>query len=801
MSKTAFLSIMLAIQFAMTVEATSPPMTYQEISMLLRNGETPAFIQEDARRRKLLSPLTSTQIANLTALGATPALLEALRAAAQSGSVGALDARAPASPGNTSTPPPLLAHSAEHGNGTATCKLCDAIGKGDKATLESLITAGALHVKHLNFQHQEESLLVVAMRTRRNPEIFDLLVKYLDINECIPSTLIDADPYEVKLLLDHGADPNRRFHGRSLFSAVLDQRHDSKLEELLRARGASELAPSPPDILVGGKNWDRAAKCIFTKDRQGFNRFSLVDALDRAKIPDCDLTQIIIHRLPKDAGKMGEEIRVNLVDEDREIDPEKNVFLAFGDVVEVPKRVLTPAETGPGIHQNPYGGFGRCLSRTVTFKTGSKKKEFTLTACFLDDALQRKDIREFLPAATDFSRVRISRVDPVTNEKVQYIEKIQFGEVSSGFKPARPPGYDQVWLLDRDLIEVPDSQGALEDSTAGVFSGQTTPVNNDPAMTAALGASIPPKDYKERQPTPPPTTDPLKGGVREDANDKKIKAILSAATKDQPWGNSLGMRFVPVPGTKVLFCIWDTRVADFAKFVERTNYDATQGMYSLAMVERTISGLDGGGSYNSRVLSRGPAWAWVQVGATWQNPGFVQKPNHPVVGVNWDDANAFCAWLTEEERREGKIGKNQRYRLPKSAEWSKASDGGTYPWGETWPPSSGDGNYRGEENHARFSNGIKGFDDGVENTSRVGSFRANSHGLYDMGGNVWQWCENAASARAMSEPMPNPNFRILRGGSWNSGEAESPFSFSHDKQPASYRCSNYGFRCVLDLGD
>lgn len=56
---------------------------------------------------------------------------------------------------------------------------------------------------------------------------------------------------------------------------------------------------------------------------------------------------------------------------------------------------------------------------------------------------------------------------------------------------------------------------------------------------------------------------------------------MSAATKEQPYGNSLGMRFVPVPTTKVLFSVWETRVKDFEAFVEATKYDATGEMYSL----------------------------------------------------------------------------------------------------------------------------------------------------------------------------------------------------------------------------
>jgi formylglycine-generating enzyme required for sulfatase activity len=104
------------------------------------------------------------------------------------------------------------------------------------------------------------------------------------------------------------------------------------------------------------------------------------------------------------------------------------------------------------------------------------------------------------------------------------------------------------------------------------------------------------------------------------------RRALDNATKDHPWVNSLGMKFVPVAGTQVLFSVWDTRVQDFETFVKSTGYDATAGMYSLDKHE--LSG-------------------WGQRGATWKEPGFSQGPTHPVVGVSWNDAKEFCKWLTK----------------------------------------------------------------------------------------------------------------------------------------------------------
>jgi formylglycine-generating enzyme required for sulfatase activity len=270
---------------------------------------------------------------------------------------------------------------------------------------------------------------------------------------------------------------------------------------------------------------------------------------------------------------------------------------------------------------------------------------------------------------------------------------------------------------------------------------------------------------------------------------KRPEATLDKATKDHPWVNSLGMKFVPVAGTQVLFSVWDTRVQDFEAFVKSTDYDPRVGMYSLAK--------DG----------------WKQRGATWKEPGFSQGPTDPVVGTSWNDAEEFCKWLTKRERSAGDLPENREYRLPKDEEWSAAvglknevgstpeeKDGKIelYPWDipqkrdKSWPPPAGAGNYAGEEaKDGDWPVGgpvIEGYNDGYPRTSPVGSFSANLFGLYDMGGNVWQWCEDWYNAQMTS--------RVVRGASW--GDSDLVRLLASFRGPtAVHRYTHTGFRCVV----
>ena len=237
----------------------------------------------------------------------------------------------------------------------------------------------------------------------------------------------------------------------------------------------------------------------------------------------------------------------------------------------------------------------------------------------------------------------------------------------------------------------------------------------------------------------------------EDANKKEdLLKAAAAASKEAPYVNSLGMKFVPVPGTGVLFSIWQTRVKDYKVFAEAENRD-------------------------------------------WQ-PSLQQTEEHPAVNVTWADATAFCKWLTERERTAGWISAKQSYQLPSDKEWSAAVElkgesgitpearnwkmKGVYPWGTKWPPPNGAGNY-----------GPSLKVDDYEYTSPVGSFAANRYGIHDLGGNVWEWCEDWYNAEK--------ECHLFRGAAWDCSDPVSLLSSARYFIPSRCRDGSGGFRCVL----
>jgi len=176
----------------------------------------------------------------------------------------------------------------------------------------------------------------------------------------------------------------------------------------------------------------------------------------------------------------------------------------------------------------------------------------------------------------------------------------------------------------------------------------------------------------------------------------------------------------------------------------------------------------------------------------WQNVGHEQNDLHPVVQITWNDAQAFCKWMTQ---RKGGVRPGRKVCLPTEAEWEFACRAGTatrFYYGDGGDLLSDNGNTANK-------------DDEYEYTAPTGRFLTNPFGLYDMHGNVWEWCDDwygpfqsdAVKDPNLQEPPENGQ-RTLRGGCWNNIPIDAR-SAMRNKLPPDSRSNLLGFRVCVRL--
>jgi sulfatase modifying factor 1 len=240
----------------------------------------------------------------------------------------------------------------------------------------------------------------------------------------------------------------------------------------------------------------------------------------------------------------------------------------------------------------------------------------------------------------------------------------------------------------------------------------------------------------------------------------------------------------------------------FAEFVRETGYRTDAERYGWSFVFHLFL-TPRARAQNPPRAREAPWWCAVE-GACWHRPEgpdstIRDRRDHPVVHVSWNDAMAYCAWAGT--------------RLPTEAEWEFAARGGlegkTYPWGDELTPG---GVHRCNIWQGRFPDWNTA-EDGYLGTAPADAFPPNGYGLYNMVGNVWEWCLDGWSPTPQLPPpggvLDDPRGpatgtdRVMRGGSY----------LCHRSYCHRYRVSarthnspdsstgNLGFRCVRDLPD
>ena len=202
---------------------------------------------------------------------------------------------------------------------------------------------------------------------------------------------------------------------------------------------------------------------------------------------------------------------------------------------------------------------------------------------------------------------------------------------------------------------------------------------------------------------------------------------------------------------------------------ERPVHSVTVSDFSIGKFEVTVGQYKAFCNETGRSMPEAPSWGW--------------QDRHPIVNVTYNDAVAYCNWLGE------KFGGD--WRLPTEAEWEYAARGGNKSNGYTYSGSND------LESVAWFEDNAGG------QTNSVGRKKLNELGIYDMSGNVWEWCRDRYVENYYSNsPSSNPrgpssgSDRVLRGGSWRINAPYCRVAYRNYGTP-DYRNDVYGFRVVL----
>ncbi|MDI9335882.1 MAG: SUMF1/EgtB/PvdO family nonheme iron enzyme [Gammaproteobacteria bacterium] len=237
--------------------------------------------------------------------------------------------------------------------------------------------------------------------------------------------------------------------------------------------------------------------------------------------------------------------------------------------------------------------------------------------------------------------------------------------------------------------------------------------------------------------------------------------------------------YVPLKG-KISASIEETTVEQFSEFINATGLNIDAGCYGVNSHKPDAS-------------------------LNWKNPGFPQKPNHPVVCVSWQDAQKFLHWLNANHR----LVPPFEYRLPTDAEWeflARAGNTRATPWNDQSANACNHANVADNTvlgSQRTWRNRFPCNDAQPYTAPASSAFTPNLLGLYHTLGNVWEWTDSVAEPDATDRQPATTHdaktpLRFLRGGSYMTHPKFVRFA-NKDKAPETYRSAEVGFRVVRNL--
>ena len=304
-----------------------------------------------------------------------------------------------------------------------------------------------------------------------------------------------------------------------------------------------------------------------------------------------------------------------------------------------------------------------------------------------------------------------------------------------------------------------------------------------------------------------------------------VAIVMPTSVVADSFTNSIGMKLTRIPAGEFLMGAGkddDLAIADeqprhrirIGKPFYIGIHEVTAGQFRScvnATGYRTAAETDGKRASGYNPETRG--YEYDSPDYSWRRVGYPQEDNHPVVNVNWYDANTFCAWLSENEGR--------TYRLPTEAEWEYACRAGTtarfirgherdavkvvanlcdQSLGRRWDTAT-------LKKYGIDPQGIKfaPWDDGHPFTAPVGSFRPNTFGLYDMLGNAAEFCRNGyksdyyrkSPAQSPAGPAEKQKGHVVRGGTFLNGVNAQRVS-ARVECPDTYQNYVIGFRVEME---